>query len=156
MVNWLSQLQRGRPSVALDVVPILATPGLGLSKETYPLLMNAPTPWTLSRDDFDLEVLLAAKNGTVAVIIPAKNEAATVGAVLEAVKAVPGLVDELIVVDDDSTDDTAVRRPDPIAVERMTARAPRFVELLSSLGVAGTCASCHAKGQDAGQCAGLQ
>ncbi len=108
MVNWLSQLQRGRPSVALDVVPILATPGLGLSKETYPLLMNAPTPWTLSRDDFDLEVLLAAKNGTVAVIIPAKNEAATVGAVLEAVKAVPGLVDELIVVDDDSTDDTAV------------------------------------------------
>ena len=107
MVNWLSQLQRGRPSVALDVVPILATLWMDLSRRTYPLLMNPQTPWTLNREEFDLDQVLAAKNGSVAVIIPAKNEAATVGAVLEAVKGTTGLIDELIVVDDDSTDDTA-------------------------------------------------
>lgn len=107
MVNWLSQLQRGRPSVALDVVPILATLWMDLSRRTYPLLMNSQTPWTLNREEFDLDQVLAAKNGSVAVIIPAKNEAATVGAVLEAVKGTTGLIDELIVVDDDSTDDTA-------------------------------------------------
>lgn len=108
MVNWLSQRQRGRPSVALDVIPILATTRTGLSRVTYPLLMNSQTPWTLSRDEFNLAELLASKNGSVAVIIPAKNEAATVGAVLEAVKGVSGLIDELVVVDDDSTDDTAI------------------------------------------------
>lgn len=70
--------------------------------------MDSETPWTLSREEFDLPQLLAAKNGSVAVIIPAKNEAATIGAVLEAVKGVPGLVDELIVVDDNSSDDTAI------------------------------------------------
>jgi len=107
MVNWLSQLQRGRPSVALDVVPILAALWMDLSRRTYPLLMNSQTPWTLNREEFDLDQVLAAKNGSVAVIIPAKNEAATVGAVLEAVKGTTGLIDELIVVDDDSTDDTA-------------------------------------------------
>lgn len=107
MVNWLSQLQRGRPSVALDVVPILATLWMDLSRRTYPLLMNSQTPWTLNREEFDLDQVLAAKNGSVAVIIPAKNEAATVGAVLEAVKGTTGLIDDLIVVDDDSTDDTA-------------------------------------------------
>jgi len=69
--------------------------------------MNSQTPWTLNREEFDLDQVLAAKNGSVAVIIPAKNEAATVGAVLEAVKGTTGLIDELIVVDDDSTDDTA-------------------------------------------------
>lgn len=107
MVNWLSQRQRGRPSIALDVIPILATAGLVLSRETYSLGMDSQTPWTLSRDEFKLDELLASKNGSVAVIIPAKNEAATVGAVLEAVKGISGLVDELLVVDDDSTDDTA-------------------------------------------------
>jgi len=108
VVNWLSQRHRGRPSVALDVTLILVTGRGALSSPTYSLAMNSPTPWTLSREEFALEAVVTAKNGRVAVIIPAKNEAATVGAVLEAVKGVPGLVDELIVVDDSSSDDTAI------------------------------------------------
>ena len=65
-------------------------------------------PWTLSRDDFDLERVRELKATTsVAVIIPAKNEAATVGGVLDAVQFHAGLVDEVVVVNDYSNDDTA-------------------------------------------------
>jgi glucosyl-3-phosphoglycerate synthase len=42
----------------------------------------------------------------VSVCLPARNEAATVGAIVEAARAVP-LVDEVLVVDDGSTDGTA-------------------------------------------------
>jgi glucosyl-3-phosphoglycerate synthase len=46
---------------------------------------------------------------TVSVVIPARNEAATVAEVVSQIRAtlVPGLVDELIVLDSDSTDGTA-------------------------------------------------
>ena len=43
---------------------------------------------------------------TVAVVIPAKNEGATIGAVLKAVLTHRVLVDELVVVDDHSVDNT--------------------------------------------------
>lgn len=65
---------------------------------------------------FTVEDLVAAKaatRSTVSVCIPARNEAATVGAIVAAVRAnlasdphVP-LVDEIVVVDDHSTDATA-------------------------------------------------
>lgn len=68
---------------------------------------------TFSAADFDLAQLLAAKaisGETVSVVIPARNEAGTVaevvGQIAQALLA-PGLVDELIVIDSDSTDDTA-------------------------------------------------
>ena len=65
-------------------------------------------PWTLSRDDFLLERVSELKATTsVAVVIPAKNEAATVGSVLDAVQVHAGLVDEIVVVNDYSNDDTA-------------------------------------------------
>ena len=68
---------------------------------------SADVPWTLSRDEFDLEKVIALKaTTTVAVIVPAKNESATVGAVLEAVQVHRQLVDELVVIDDNSGDDT--------------------------------------------------
>ena len=71
-------------------------------------MKSADVPWTLNRDEFDLARILEFKSATsVAVIIPAKNEAATIGAVLDAVKINAGLVDELIVVNDHSNDDTA-------------------------------------------------
>ena len=64
-------------------------------------------PWTLARDDFDLEVVLRLKgSATVAVIIPAQNEAATIGGVLDAVRRTSSLVDELVVINDHSNDDT--------------------------------------------------
>jgi glucosyl-3-phosphoglycerate synthase len=46
------------------------------------------------------------KSTSIAVVIPAKNEAATIGSVLEAVKGRPEFIDELVVVNDHSNDDT--------------------------------------------------
>lgn len=61
-------------------------------------------PWTVAE-------LEAAKRGrTVSVVLPALNEAATVGAVIDTITPmVGGLVDELIVMDSGSTDDTEAR-----------------------------------------------
>lgn len=65
-------------------------------------------PRTYPRDDLSLDNVREAK-GTqrVAVIVPAKDETATIGAVLDVVNQAEGLVDELIVVNDHSSDDTA-------------------------------------------------
>jgi glucosyl-3-phosphoglycerate synthase len=63
---------------------------------------------TFTAEDFDLAGLLAAKQQTVAVIIPARNEAATVGGVVTQIRhGLPGLIDELVVIDSDSQDQTA-------------------------------------------------
>lgn len=59
--------------------------------------------------------LLAAKaetGDTVSVVIPARNEAATIAGVVSQIRdslVTSGLVDELMVIDSDSTDDTADR-----------------------------------------------
>jgi len=63
-------------------------------------------------DTAALEALVAAKgNTTVSTCIPCRNEAATIGPLVRAVKASLvdqiGLVDELVVLNDRSTDDTA-------------------------------------------------
>jgi len=66
------------------------------------------TPVTFGRDPFDLVATLARKAATsVAVVVPAQNESSTLAGVLNAATATPGLVDELVVVDDHSSDDTA-------------------------------------------------
>jgi glucosyl-3-phosphoglycerate synthase len=66
------------------------------------------TPWTLKAEDYDFQAVLRAKASTsVSVLIPARNEAATIGPVLEAVKAHGQLIDDLVVIDDNSVDDTA-------------------------------------------------
>jgi glucosyl-3-phosphoglycerate synthase len=66
------------------------------------------TPWTLSAGDYSLERVTALKAGhAVSVIVPARDEAATVGGVLDAIFTHPELVDEVVVVDDGSADDTA-------------------------------------------------
>jgi glucosyl-3-phosphoglycerate synthase len=59
-------------------------------------------PWTA-------EQLIAAKHGrTVSVVLPALNEQATVGALVDALRPlVGGLIDELLVMDSGSTDCTA-------------------------------------------------
>jgi glucosyl-3-phosphoglycerate synthase len=65
--------------------------------------------------DFEVTALVAARAGRrVAVCLPARNEADTVGAIVASVRTTltrPGggddLVDEIVVVDDGSTDDTA-------------------------------------------------
>jgi glucosyl-3-phosphoglycerate synthase len=71
-------------------------------------MMSSEVPWTLARQPFVLERVAELKgDATVAVIIPARNEAATIGAVLDTVQIHADLVDELVVVDDHSSDDTA-------------------------------------------------
>ena len=71
------------------------------------VVSSPDVPLTLGRDDFDLDRVKGLKGTTtVAVVIPAKNESATIGTVLEAAKAHPELVDELVVVNDYSVDDT--------------------------------------------------
>jgi glucosyl-3-phosphoglycerate synthase len=68
----------------------------------------AEVPWTLTRDDFTLERISELKRDiSVAVVIPAKNEAATIGAVLDTIQIHGQLFNDLVVVDDHSSDDTA-------------------------------------------------
>src|SRR3954468_1186211 len=82
--------------------------------------------------DFPTAALLAAKGDHVVTLcLPAKDEAATVGAIValvrrQLVKRVP-LVDEILVVDDGSTDETA-------AVAAAGARVERAADLLVEVG----------------------
>ncbi len=66
---------------------------------------------TWSRPDWTAAALQAAKRGrSISVVLPALNEAATIGPVVETITPMlGGLVDELIVLDSGSTDDTAAR-----------------------------------------------
>ncbi len=66
---------------------------------------------TFHWDDWTLDSLLAAKaDVTVSLVVPARNEAATVGDVVtrvrEALVDTVALLDEIVVIDSDSTDDT--------------------------------------------------
>jgi len=63
---------------------------------------------TFQATDFVQAELLAAKTCSVSVVIPARNEQATVGGVVSQIRSeLAELVDEVIVIDSDSTDDTA-------------------------------------------------
>jgi glucosyl-3-phosphoglycerate synthase len=95
--------------------------------------VNPPTIRTHVAAEFPLDTLVAAKGSTtVSVCIPARNEEPTVGAIVGAIRSTLvdslGLVDEIIVIDDHSTDRTA---------ERATgagARVVRAAEVLTSYG----------------------
>ena len=86
---------------------------------------SAPPP-TYHHRDFALEDLVAAKGDlTVSVCLPARDEEATVGAIVETIRTRLvddlGLVDELLVVDDHSSDRTAAAAADAgAAVVRTT------------------------------------
>src|SRR5258708_16657480 len=69
----------------------------------------ADRSWT--RPQWTIEELEAAKAGrTISVVLPALNEEDTVESVIESISpVVGGLVDELIVLDSGSTDDTEIR-----------------------------------------------
>lgn len=67
---------------------------------------------TFSAPAFDLTELVDAKASTsVSVVVPARNEAATIGKIITTIGeehlAGSGLIDQLIVIDSDSTDNTA-------------------------------------------------
>lgn len=88
---------------------------------------------TFSAPAFDLGELAAAKGSTrVSVVVPARNEAATIGKIITSIGddhlAGSGLIDELIVIDSDSTDDTAQ------VAEAAGAAVFRSVEISPELG----------------------
>ena len=77
-------------------------------------------------DRWSLEDLLAAKGAaTVSLVVPARNEAATVGDVVsrvrEALVDTVALLDEIVVIDSDSTDDTYAVATDAGAVVHRSA-----------------------------------
>jgi glucosyl-3-phosphoglycerate synthase len=83
---------------------------------------------------YDVRELLDAKSGrdlTVSVCLPASNEAATVGAIVTSIRRElverDRLVDEIVVVDDGSTDDTAA------VAKAAGARVVREADVLSHL-----------------------
>jgi glucosyl-3-phosphoglycerate synthase len=69
------------------------------------------TDHSFSRPSWTVAELIAAKAGsTISVVLPALNEEETVGSVVETITPLlGGLVDELIVLDSGSTDDTEIR-----------------------------------------------
>lgn len=73
-------------------------------------LVALEQPRCFEAADFDLARLREAKGTTtVSVCLPARNEAATVGPIVSAIAGLErfGLVDEILVMDDRSVDDTA-------------------------------------------------
>ena len=79
--------------------------------------------------DYSLEQLLDAKQATVAVVLPAREVAATIGPILECLLPFgeAGLVDELLVVDADSVDGTAtIAREHGADVVSESALSPRL------------------------------
>lgn len=90
------------------------------------------TAYTAS--DWTLAQLLALKGDrTISVVVPARDEEATVGAVVERLVAdlvtgASGLVDEVVVIDSDSADDTAR------AAARAGARVEAAAAIRSDLG----------------------
>src|SRR5215831_6547063 len=86
--------------------------------------------------DWELERLLAARTAsgaTVSVVIPARNEAGTIGSVVTQIRAVlmeeAGLVDELVVMDSLSSDATAAVAAD------LGARVYSVADVRPELGV---------------------
>lgn len=58
-------------------------------------------------DEFDAAELAARKEVGVTVVLPARDEEETVGEIVTAVRSLPGLVDQVVVVDSCSSDRTA-------------------------------------------------
>src|SRR5271155_955202 len=115
---WLPRRHRARPSAALDDAHHAArTP----PARQYPPFKGCEdagmTPWirTIRHEELPREQMLEAKGGkTISVCVPARNEERTVAAVVRAIidphsleRGGTGLVDEVLVIDDGSEDDTS-------------------------------------------------
>lgn len=82
---------------------------------------------TFHWDDWALDALLGARQDTsVSLVVPARNEAATVGDVVTRVRErlvdTVQLLDEIVVIDSDSTDDTSAVAADAGAIVHSSAK----------------------------------
>lgn len=95
-------------------------------------------------DNFPTDVLLSLKNRdreqpvTISVALPARNESATVGYIVSLIHdelvAGCGLVDELVVLDDNSTDETAaIATKAGATVHRTSTVAPEFDRIVDGV-----------------------
>src|SRR5436309_15320790 len=84
------------------------------------------TDHSWNRPSWTVDELVAAERGrTISVVLPALNEEETGGSVGETITPLlGGLVDELIVLDSGSTDDTEIRAAEGGARVVSRARAP--------------------------------
>lgn len=89
--------------------------------------MMGPVIPRIDHRDLDLGTLVATRAVTTSVCIPARNEAGTVGGIVEAIGSHP-LVDEVVVVDDHSDDGTGE------AAAAAGAHVVRAAELLQEHG----------------------
>lgn len=64
---------------------------------------------TFSHNDFTPGALRARKRGEVTVVLPALNEAITIGGIVASLRELDGLVDQVVVIDGSSEDGTAER-----------------------------------------------
>ena len=86
-------------------------------------------PRTFDHARFPAGRLAAERRATVSVCIPARNEEATVGTIVETLVGLRerGAIDEVVVIDGNSTDDTArVAAEAGATVHRETALLPQF------------------------------
>lgn len=85
------------------------TPDLAIENRMRTETWLAENSW--NRPSWTVEELIAAKKGrTISVVLPALNEEETVASVIDTISPMlGGLVDELIVLDSGSTDDTEIR-----------------------------------------------
>ena len=100
-----------------------ATRGLAVDLERADWLARR----SYAASDFSLERLLDAKDRTISVILPARQTAATLGGILDALATLDPLLDEVLVVDAASTDGTVdVARSRGVAVEDESELLPAF------------------------------
>src|SRR5437763_4272273 len=101
--GWLPGLQRAGPSAPLDEVLRVAYASVAYMDVSAHTWFSQRTSRT---QDWPLSRLLAAKGDTtVSVVLPALNEAATVGRIVQRIRPLP-VVDEVVVMDSGSTDAT--------------------------------------------------
>ena len=98
-----------------------------------PVRTDIPDIWTSTASDWPLDLLMELKGSTrIAVVIPARNEVATVANVAgDILRDLDSLIDELVVIDSLSTDDTAR------SAAAAGARVHSVAEIRPDLGIRG-------------------
>jgi glucosyl-3-phosphoglycerate synthase len=87
---------------------------------------------TFRHEAFELERLVAERDGTVSICLPARDEERTIGAILERLEPLRelGLIDQIVVVDDSSDRTAAIARAHGVEVHPQGALRPELGPVL--------------------------